>query len=58
MALDHHAHRIADEHHVRITLVDERGETRVVTRERGDLLALRLHVRERGERYGWAGRVT
>jgi hypothetical protein len=58
MTLDHHAHRIPDEHDICIALVYEPGKTRVIAGQRGDLLALRLHVRERAERYGWAGGVA
>jgi hypothetical protein len=38
--LDHHAERIADQHHVDIGLVEQHGEAGVVAGEAGDLLAL------------------
>jgi hypothetical protein len=49
VALDHHAERIADEHDIDAGLVDQRGVARVVGGQARDLLAVRLHLAERGD---------
>ena len=58
VALDDHTERIADQHDVRVRFVDKRCEARVIAGQRGDLLALGLHLVQRGERYRRSRRIT
>jgi len=49
VSLDHHAEGVPDQHHIDIRRIEQHRETRVITGEAGDLLAIRLHAGERRE---------
>jgi hypothetical protein len=51
MALDHHAERVADQHHIHAGGIQQRGEGGVIGGQAGDLLAALFHLRERIERH-------
>ena len=51
VTLQHHAERIAHQHQVRVGVVAQHREARVVAGDAGDLLALALHLVERAQRH-------